>query len=204
MQAHTCLASASFLAALHPQITLSHLSPVPISPNLFPNVQPVLVPTVSSSAAFRTLPPNFYNTVTCLSMPALFPSTEIPPFLRHINRCLAPGGALHLTLIDPQPVSSSMGPILRQWFVDNLLLNLERMFRTTYPSATFPDWLTPWKGKHYRDPRSSRSAPNCRVVRWEPGNQLYARKTRTSQPYYQDALARGLGSFRSRRSMVVG
>ena len=74
-------------------------------------------------------------------MPALFPSTEIPPFLRHINRCLAPGGALHLTLIDPQPVSSSMGPILRQWFVDNLLLNLERMFRTTYPSATFPDWL---------------------------------------------------------------
>ncbi len=136
-----CLASASFLAALYPQIPLSHLSPTPISPNLFPNVQPILVPTVSASAAFRPLPPQFYSTITCLSMPALFPSTEIPPFLRHINRCLAPGGALHLTIIDPQPVSSSMGPILRQWLFEKLLINLERTFRTTYPSGTFPDWL---------------------------------------------------------------
>jgi hypothetical protein len=76
-----------------------------------------------------------------LSMPSLFPSTEIPPFLRHINRCLAPGGALHLTLIDPQPVSTSMGPKLRQWLFEHLLINLEKAFRTTYPSGTFPAWL---------------------------------------------------------------
>ncbi|RYP50061.1 hypothetical protein DL768_004347 [Monosporascus sp. mg162] len=134
-------ASASFLAALYPEVALSHLSPTPISPDLFPNVQPILVPTISTSAAFRPLPPQFYSTITCLSMPALFPSTEIPPFLRRIHRCLAPGGALHLTVIDPQPVSSSTGPILRQWLFEKLLINLERDFRTTYPSGTFPDWL---------------------------------------------------------------
>ncbi|KAH7032856.1 uncharacterized protein B0I36DRAFT_320178 [Microdochium trichocladiopsis] len=53
-------------------------------------------------------------------MPSLFPSTDIPPFLRHINRCLVPGGSLHLTLIDPQPISSKTGP---------------------KPSGTFPAWL---------------------------------------------------------------
>ncbi|KAK7750622.1 hypothetical protein SLS62_007469 [Diatrype stigma] len=133
--------SASFLAALYPQVSLAHLSQSPISPNLFPNVQPILVPTVSTSAAFRPLAPRFYTMVTCLSMPALFPATDIPPFLRQIHRCLTPGGALHLTLIDPQPVSSSMGPLLRQWMFDNLLVELEREFRTTYPNRIFPDWL---------------------------------------------------------------
>ncbi|KAK7996290.1 hypothetical protein PG991_015757 [Apiospora marii] len=134
-------ASASFLAALHPTMTISHLSQNPIYPSLFPNVQPILVPAVSSTAASRPLPPKLYSAVTCLSMPALFASAEIPPFLRHIHRCLAPGGALHLTIIDPQPVSASMGPLLRQWLFEKLLINLEQSSRTTYPSEILPAWL---------------------------------------------------------------
>ncbi|KAI2471879.1 hypothetical protein F4781DRAFT_439383 [Annulohypoxylon bovei var. microspora] len=134
-------ASTSFLAALHPQASISHLSPKPISPNLFPNVHPILVPAISASSGSRPLAPQLYSTVTCLPMPALFPSSEIPPMLRHIYRCLAPGGALHLTLIDPQPVSSSMGPKLRQWLFEKLLIQLEKRCRTTYPSGTFPAWL---------------------------------------------------------------
>ncbi|KAI8958170.1 hypothetical protein F5Y11DRAFT_52331 [Daldinia sp. FL1419] len=134
-------ASASFLAALHPQTSISHLSPKPISPNLFPNVQPLLVPAISASAGSRPLAPQLYSAVTCLPMPALFPSSEIPPLLRHVYRCLAPGGALHLTLIDPQPVSSSMGPKLRQWLFEKLLVQLEKKCRTTLPSDTFPAWL---------------------------------------------------------------
>ncbi|KAK8136942.1 hypothetical protein PG984_004882 [Apiospora sp. TS-2023a] len=134
-------ASASFLAALHPTMTISHLSPNPIYPSLFPNVQPILVPAISSTAASRPLPPKLFAAVTCLSMPALFASAEIPPFLRHIHRCLAPGGALHLTIIDPQPVSASMGPLLRQWLFEKLLINLEQSSRTTYPSETLPAWL---------------------------------------------------------------
>ncbi|KAI0881136.1 uncharacterized protein GGS22DRAFT_197187 [Annulohypoxylon maeteangense] len=134
-------ASTSFLAALHPQASVSHLSPKPISPNLFPNVHPILVPAISACSGSRPLAPQLYSTVTCLPMPALFPSSEIPPMLRHIYRCLAPGGALHLTLIDPQPVSSSMGPKLRQWLFEKLLIQLEKRCRTTYPSGTFPAWL---------------------------------------------------------------
>ncbi|KAI0598161.1 hypothetical protein F4775DRAFT_601601 [Biscogniauxia sp. FL1348] len=41
----------------------------------------------------------------------------------------------------PNPVSASMGPKLRQWLFEKLLINLEQMFRTTYPSGTFPAWL---------------------------------------------------------------
>ncbi|KAI2643307.1 hypothetical protein GGS21DRAFT_542020 [Xylaria nigripes] len=134
-------ASASFLAALHQESFITHLSPNPLSPDLFPSVQPLLVPSISVSAGSRALPPKLYSTVTCLSMPALFPSTDIPPLLSHINRCLAPGGALYLTIIDPQPVSASMGPKLRQWLFTHLLINLEQEFRTTWPSETFPAWL---------------------------------------------------------------
>ncbi|XDG02311.1 hypothetical protein ABKA04_001926 [Annulohypoxylon sp. FPYF3050] len=134
-------ASTSFLAAIHPHASISHLSPKPISPNLFPNVHPILVPAISACSGSRPLAPQLYSTVTCLPMPALFPSSEIPPMLRHIYRCLAPGGALHLTLIDPQPVSSSMGPKLRQWLFEKLLIQLEKKCRTTYPSGTFPAWL---------------------------------------------------------------
>lgn len=134
-------ASASFLAALYPAASITHLSPSPLSPESFPNVRPLLVPSVSVPASSRALAPKLYSAVTCLSMPALVPSTDIPPFLRHINRCLAPGGALHLTIIDPQPVSESMGPKLRQWLFSNLLINLEQAFRTTLPSETFPVWL---------------------------------------------------------------
>ncbi|KAI0964990.1 hypothetical protein F4678DRAFT_454320 [Xylaria arbuscula] len=133
--------SASFLAALYPAVSITHLSPQPLSPQSFPNVHPQFVPSISVSASSRALPPQLYSVVTCLTMPALLPSTDIPPFLRHINRCLAPGGALHLTIIDPQPVSSSMGPKLRQWLFTNLLINLEQAFRTTWPSETFPAWL---------------------------------------------------------------
>ncbi|KAI1079300.1 hypothetical protein F5B20DRAFT_581402 [Whalleya microplaca] len=134
-------ASASFLAALHPQASVSHLSPKPISPNLFPNVHPILVPAVSASAGSRSLAPQLYSAVSCLPMPALFPSSEIPLLLRHIHRCLVPGGALYLTVMDPQPVSSTMGPKLRQWLFENLLIQIERECRTTYPSGTFPAWL---------------------------------------------------------------
>ncbi|KAI1746334.1 hypothetical protein F4680DRAFT_463537 [Xylaria scruposa] len=133
--------TASFLATLYPAIPLTHLSPNPLAPDLFPNVQPLVVPSVSAPAGSRALPPRLYSIVTCLSMPALFPSTDIPPFLRQINRCLAPGGALHLTIIDPQPVPTSMGPKLRQWLFTYLLINLEQEFRTTWPSKTFPAWL---------------------------------------------------------------
>ncbi|KAH8652496.1 hypothetical protein BX600DRAFT_553868 [Xylariales sp. PMI_506] len=134
-------ASASFIAARHPNVTISHLSVQPISPTHFPNVRPLLVPAVSAAAASRALSQHLFSSAICLSLPALFPSAEILPFLRHVNRCLAPGAALRLILIDPQPVAASMGPLLRQWLIEKLLINLEQSFRTTLPSRSLPAWL---------------------------------------------------------------
>ncbi|KAI1876595.1 hypothetical protein JX265_004121 [Neoarthrinium moseri] len=152
-------ASATFLAALHPNVKISHLSPSPISPDLFPNVQPILVPTISASAASHPLPPQLFSAVTCLSMPTLFASTEIPRFLRQVNRCLTPGGALYLTIIDPEPESTSMGPKLRQWMIDKLTINLERMCRTTVPSRTLPAWLAVRRLRGKGSTISTRSVP---------------------------------------------
>ncbi|KAI1349558.1 hypothetical protein F5Y01DRAFT_289071 [Xylaria sp. FL0043] len=160
--------SASFLAALYPAISFTHLSPQPLSPESFPNVHPLLVPSISVSAGSRALPPLLYSVVTCLTMPALLPSTDIPPFLRHINRCLAPGGALHLTIIDPQPVSSSMGPKLRQWLFTNLLINLEQAFRTTWPSETFPAWLAVGRLRGKGSTIATKSIPAISVIPKNP------------------------------------
>ncbi|KAF2965222.1 hypothetical protein GQX73_g8357 [Xylaria multiplex] len=163
--------SASFLAALYPSVSITHLSPNPLSPDLFPSVHPLLVPSVSVSASSRALPPQLYSAVTCLTMPALFPSTDIPPFLRQINRCLAPGGALHLTIIDPQPVSASMGPKLRQWLFTNLLINLEQAFRTTWPSETFPAWLAVGNLRGKGSTIATKTIPAIPVVSKNPSRE---------------------------------
>ncbi|KAI0433339.1 hypothetical protein F5Y09DRAFT_351774 [Xylaria sp. FL1042] len=163
--------SASFLAALYPAVSVTHLSPQPLSPELFPNVHPLLVPSISVSAGSRVLPPLLYSVVTCLTMPALLPSTDIPPFLRHINRCLARGGALHLTIIDPQPVSASMGPKLRQWLFTNLLINLEQAFRTTWPSETFPAWLAVGRLRGKGSTIATKSIPAIPIIPKNPSKE---------------------------------
>jgi hypothetical protein len=71
----------------------------------------------------------------------LTPSQEIPSLLKNIHRCLQLGGTLHLTLVDPLPVASSLGPLLRSWIEQHLLFNLEASFCCTNPSRLFPIWL---------------------------------------------------------------
>ncbi|SPN98825.1 uncharacterized protein DNG_01866 [Cephalotrichum gorgonifer] len=61
--------------------------------------------------------------------------------LKGVHRSLMPEGTLHLTLIDPMPVSSSLGPHMRTWIEKHLLLNLEKNFRCVNPSKLFPHWL---------------------------------------------------------------
>lgn len=99
----------------------------------------MFTPIVSHSAL--TFAPQLFSAVHSLSLPSLLPSSEMPQLLRNINRYLADNGVLHLTLIDPSPVSSTLGPHLRSWLSENLLLNLERQFRCMNPSKLFPSWL---------------------------------------------------------------
>jgi hypothetical protein len=51
------------------------------------------------------------------------------------------GGTLHLTILDPSPVSDTLGPILRAWLDTHLILNLEKQFRCINPGRLFPIWL---------------------------------------------------------------
>lgn len=115
------------------------MSPSPISNDLFPNVLPTALPVVSHAALSTA--PDMFSAVYCLSLPSLVASSEIPPLLRNIHRTLAPGGAIHLTLVDPAPVAQSLGPRMRLWIEENLQLNLERKFRCVHPRKLVPGWL---------------------------------------------------------------
>jgi len=99
----------------------------------------MLFPTVPS-ASFPVAP-QFFSDVHSLSLPALVPSTEIPALLRNIHRVLAPRGTLHLTVIDPAPVRTTVGPRMQAWLDERLLLNLQRHFRCMSPSQLLPSWL---------------------------------------------------------------
>jgi len=130
-------ATTSYLAGLHPKAILTHLAAMPLSSTLFPNVQPMLAPV----RAVLPMESNSYTAAYCLCLPSLMAGRDIPKVLRSIHRCLAPKGILHLTLIDPSPASQSVGPLMRHWLDQNLLLNLEARFRCISPSRLFPAWL---------------------------------------------------------------
>ncbi|KAF4960398.1 hypothetical protein FGADI_1045 [Fusarium gaditjirri] len=132
-------AVTSYLAAVNHSKQVYHLSAAPLSPVSFPNIHPVLTP-VKSPSAFP-IAPSTIEAVHSLRLPLAMPSQDIPALLRNIHRCLEPGGSLQLTIIDPLPVTSTLGPLLRAWIEDHLLFNLEASFRCTNPSKLLPLWL---------------------------------------------------------------
>ncbi|KAM0491157.1 hypothetical protein ACHAP8_010833 [Fusarium lateritium] len=95
---------------------------------------------VRSPSAFPVAPSTI-ESVHSLRLPLVMASQEIPALLRNIHRCLEPGGSLYLTIIDPLPLTSTLGPLLRSWIEDHLLFNLEASFRCTNPSKVLPLWL---------------------------------------------------------------
>ncbi|KAF5520548.1 hypothetical protein CGCA056_v008575 [Colletotrichum aenigma] len=132
-------ATTSYLAAVHFNKQVYHLSSSPLSHTLFPNIHPVLAPAISPSAF--PVASSLFGAVYSLGLPALLPSPEVPGLLKNVHRCLAQGGTFHLTLIDPLPVTSTLGPRMRSWIEDNLIFNLEKNFRCMNPSKLFPLWL---------------------------------------------------------------
>ncbi|KAI8278718.1 hypothetical protein K4K59_009125 [Colletotrichum sp. SAR11_240] len=132
-------ATTSYLAAVHFNKQVYHLSSSPLSHTLFPNIHPVLAPAISPSAF--PVASSLFGAVYSLGLPALLPSPEVPGLLKNVHRCLAQGGTFHLTLIDPLPVTSTLGPRMRSWIEENLIFNLEKNFRCMNPSKLFPLWL---------------------------------------------------------------
>ncbi|SPJ71185.1 uncharacterized protein FTOL_00913 [Fusarium torulosum] len=132
------LVTASYLAALHTTKRVYHVSSESPSNAQFPNIQPVLVPPMTTASSLEH---HIFETVFSLSIPVVCPSPDIPGVLKNISKCLRVGGSLQLTLIDPLPCAGTLGHRMRTWLEENLLINLERHFRCTNPSKLFPDWM---------------------------------------------------------------
>lgn len=116
-----------------------HLATEPLGHKQYPNIHPIACSTVSASAI--NFAPESFSSISCIPIISILPSPEIPKLLQRIHRVLAPGGYLHLVVIDPWPVISSMGPALQRWIDDNLVFNLELQFRCNHPGRMFPVWL---------------------------------------------------------------
>ena len=82
-----------------------------------------------------------FSTITSVRLPMLLPSSSIPTMLSECHRILSSSGVLQLTIMDPTPVSSTLGPKLRTWMEDHLLLKLETQFRCLKPAKLMPIWL---------------------------------------------------------------
>ncbi|KAH6667908.1 hypothetical protein B0J14DRAFT_488964 [Halenospora varia] len=133
-------ASASFLSALSPTTQIHHLSSTPLSPKYYPNIYPRSVP-LSPPTTILPYSSNTFTSITSFSLPSLLPASSLPTILAECHRVLVPGGMLHLTILDPSPLPSTLGPKLRAWLDEHLLLHLERQFRPLNPSRLFPAWL---------------------------------------------------------------
>ncbi|TEY61337.1 hypothetical protein BOTCAL_0170g00030 [Botryotinia calthae] len=153
-------ASASFLSALNPEKQIHHVSTSPLSPKLYPNIHPLAVPGPTSQLSYAS---NIFGAVHSIGLPSLLPSSSIPSILKECHRTLTSSrtstseipasptaisglgttqpGIIYLTVLDPCPVPSSLGPRLRSWLDTHLTVNLEKQFRCLNPTRLFPLWL---------------------------------------------------------------
>ncbi|KAF7879474.1 hypothetical protein EAF04_000670 [Stromatinia cepivora] len=153
-------ASASFLSALNPEKQIHHISTNPLSPKSYPNVHPLAIPGPTSQLSYAS---NIFVAIHSLGLPSLLPSSSIPNILKECHRTLISArnstseipvsptsvsavgttqpGILYLTILDPCPVPSSLGPRLRAWLDTHLTVNLEKQFRCLNPTRLFPLWL---------------------------------------------------------------
>ncbi|KAH8595901.1 hypothetical protein B0O99DRAFT_511189 [Bisporella sp. PMI_857] len=131
-------ASASLLSALLEGPEVHHFSPNPVSPRSFPNIHPLAVPSPTATLPYAS---SIFSSIRALSLSVQLPASSLPAALKECHRIMISGGSLHLTILDPSPITSSLGPCLRTWLDNHLLLNLERQFRCINPSRLFPIWL---------------------------------------------------------------
>ncbi len=157
----TRLAFSSFLSVLTSATELHHLSTEPLSSEHYPNVYPLSVPSPSSRLPYAT---GIFTEIHAFPLPALLPASLIPHLLKECHRTLKSSGTpspsyhesstaiippeqdiirgkLYLTIINPSPLPNTLGPRLRDWLDNHLILNLEQQFRCINPSRLFPIWL---------------------------------------------------------------
>lgn len=137
IRSNASTACTSFLATFSSATEIHHISTSSTTPAI-PKIRPLIVPTAHAILPYA---PSIFSSINALTLTSLLSAPSIPALLRECHRVLTPEGVLHLTVLDPAPVSSTMGPSLRAWLEENLLLNLETQFRCASPSRLLPIWL---------------------------------------------------------------
>ncbi|EKD20854.1 uncharacterized protein L3040_000958 [Drepanopeziza brunnea f. sp. 'multigermtubi'] len=137
---------------IHPTAVPEPISQLPYPSNTFSHIHAFPIASLLPASSIPDMLKECHRTLTLAPNP--IPSTPAspsspdssPPSPRTIPSALPKsprrGGTLHLTLLDPSPLASTLGPRLRAWLDTHLLLHLERQFRCLHPSRLFPVWLS--------------------------------------------------------------
>src|SRR6266536_4247936 len=137
MSSNVSIASCSFLSAQNPKPTIHHLSTHPLSPKSYPNIHPLSIPGPTSQLPYAS---NILTSIHAMSLPSILPASSLPSTLKECHRTLTSAtspaslalpdsfsvdatitaakpatqrGTLHLTILDPSPMSDTLGPKLR-------------------------------------------------------------------------------------------
>lgn len=105
-----------------------------------------------------------FSAAYSLSLPSVAIHNEISDILKEVHRCLKTGATFRITLIDPYPLLSNMGPHLQGWFNKHLTDNLQKHIRCSCGSMLFPQWLAE---SCLRGPGSMISAAKFRAITTE-------------------------------------
>lgn len=125
-------ATASYLATIHNKEQVYHISSSPLSYELFPNVYPMaILPTANK----------IFSAAYSLSMASHVTGRDLPVVIKSVRQCLKQGASFHITLIDPMPVASSVGPYMRGWLFKHLNPYIEEKKRCMYPVREVPTYL---------------------------------------------------------------
>ncbi|MBE3046569.1 hypothetical protein IMZ48_29375 [Candidatus Bathyarchaeota archaeon] len=119
------------MATIYNKASVHHLS-TSLHLEYFPNIHPMaMLPPVS----------RIYSAAYSIFLTSAVPWKEIPDVLKSVRRLLMHGATFHLTMIDPMPFATEVGPFFRGWLVKHLVQPLERKRRCTTPLAFFPGLL---------------------------------------------------------------
>lgn len=185
----TKTACASLLSTYSPSGTKTHhLSLNPLSsPEQISHLRTLIVTTPVSNLPYA---PSTFKKINSLRLPVLLPSSSIPNLLQECHRILSTTGTLNLTIMDPLPRSSTLGPKMTAWLEEHLILKLETQFRCLKPTRLMPIWL--------QDAGFNMTYSNKRTASGNPGTiritEDMLEESRTSSFSFR-AVARGEVGF---------
>lgn len=137
---------------IHPIAVPGPVSQLPYASNTFSHIHAFPIASLLPASSIPLILKECHRTL--ISAPTPLPSPPASPLAAGSSpstpagsdtagpKSQPRGGTLHLTLLDPSPLASTLGPCLRAWLDTNLLMHLERQFRCLNPTRLFPVWLS--------------------------------------------------------------